>query len=592
MDYLLKNKRIHMVTVFLSIMLVFISILLSAPMNADAKKNVKEKSQLSHGVDYKKMNYTKGGAKGRVNLMEMDVSDAFTEVQFGKPQPLDNLATVRDRANSYDKKYNQIIGAINANFWKVKPGWSDTTRPVHLISEDNRLVYAGYVNKGNNNLINEPIAFGMDKNGEGLIDRYNVRLTYTFNGKNQKISHTNRKRAKNNTILYTSDFYKDNTDTNEYGTEVVLKGPKNAELTLSSSKEFEVTSIRKEKDKKPTEIADDAVVLSGNGKASKRLQKMKKGDTVDINIGMDEKWQDSEFMLAGGPQLVKNGKVNISMNENSAQAQALTSRTVVGVDKSQDKVFFVTVDTSISDGMNMKHMAKLMKDLGADTTLNLDGGGSTTMALRPENGSALQVANKLQDGSERGVSGILMAADTEPERIFRDVSARDDLYDGIKWAKENDAIAGYDDNTFKPDNKLSRQHGALMFTRTFDLEKPDASRAETLFTDIQSTHDYAEEIAAVSEADIFTGNDKQQFSPTNHLKREQMASTIVRAYDWEDSATGEKDIRTKNVDPAHRDSVQILADKGVTKELDDFRPGETVTRGQFANFLHRAEQVE
>src|SRR5699024_782403 len=185
------------------------------------------------------------------------------------------------------------------------------------ISEDNRLVYKGFVNESENEFVNEPIAFGMDRNGKGLIDHYNLNLKYVFNGKNYNIKHTNRKRAKNNTILYTSDFYKNNTDTNQYGTEIVLKGPKKPELTLGSTVKLEVESIRKEGDKKPINISDNHFVLSGHGNASDRLKKIKVGDKIDIIVDIDKKWQGSEFMLAGGPQLVKNGKVNVSMNTGS-----------------------------------------------------------------------------------------------------------------------------------------------------------------------------------------------------------------------------------------------------------------------------------
>jgi len=42
------------------------------------------------------------------------------------------------------------------------------------------------------------------------------------------------------------------------------------------------------------------------------------------------------------------------------------------------------------------------------------------------------------------------------------------------------------------------------------------------------------------------------------------------------------------VSPTHRESVQILADYGLTDQLEDFRPKAPVTRGQFSSFLYRA----
>src|SRR5699024_9497625 len=226
---------------------------------------------------------------------------------------------------------------------------------------------------------------------------------------------------------------------------------------------------------------------------------------------------------------------------------------------------------------------------GADTALNLDGGGSTTMVVRPKGGGSLKIANKLQDGAERGVSGILMAADTEPERIFSDVSYRDSHYEGINWLKDN-GIKGYSDNTYGVYEELSRQHAAVMFTHSLGLKKPDAEEAEIYVDDIDASMTYAEFIAAVGQAGIFKGNDRE-FLPYDTMTREQMATTIVKALNLEKSSE-HVDINLKNVDRSHQKNVQIFADYGITVELDDFRPREAVTRGQFATFLHKASQVQ
>lgn len=583
-------KKLHknQVVIVLSMILLMSSTLLSAPMTAEASAKVNQQYKPSYGVHYKNLNYSIGSKTEKVNVMEMDVADAFTEVQLGKPDPLDNLTTVLNRAKSYNKKGNQIVGAINANFYH-----GSERRPVHLISEENRLVYAGYINEDNKNTyVNEPIAFGIDAEGKGLIDHYNLGLTYTHDGKTRKISHTNRKRATNNTILYTSDFYKNNTDTNEWGTEVVLKGPKNPELTLGQTIEMEVDAIRPEGNKTPIKISDDYFVLSGHGNASNRLKQMKVGDIVKINVGMDEKWQGSEFMLAGGPLLVKDGKVDISMNSGSWNANAIRARTAVGIDKSREKVFFVTVDEKQANGktgMNMKQLAQLMIDMGADTALNLDGGGSTTMVVLPRGGGNLKLANRPTDGVQRSVSGILMAADTEPERIFSDVSYRNSHVDGVHWLNDK-GITGFPDGTYGVYDQLSRQQAAVMFTNVLGLEKTDPSVTAELFTDIEVDKTYADYIGAVAQAKIYTGRDGQ-FLPYKDMTRQQMATTIVNAFGLEET-DAKVDINLDNVSDDHKKNVQILADNGITNALDDFRAYETITRGQFATFLYKASQIQ
>ena len=43
----------------------------------------------------------------------------------------------------------------------------------------------------------------------------------------------------------------------------------------------------------------------------------------------------------------------------------------------------------------------MLLDLGADTGLNLDGGGSTTLVARPLGGTSATLRNTPSDGSER-----------------------------------------------------------------------------------------------------------------------------------------------------------------------------------------------
>src|SRR5699024_9659178 len=71
----------------------------------------------------------------------------------------------------------------------------------------------------------------------------------------------------------------------------------------------------------------------------------------------------------------------------------------------------------------------------------------------------------------------------------------------------------------------------------------------------------------------------------------QMATIIVRAHEFKTSDT-KVDINLKNVSPSHEKGVQILANLKITNQLDDFRPSEMTTRGQFASFLYRSHDIE
>lgn len=78
----------------------------------------------------------------------------------------------------------------------------------------------------------------------------------------------------------------------------------------------------------------------------------------------------SDF-LAGSPTLVSDGEVNIDWgNKHSSYIDGVHKRSAVGISK--DKMFLYTSPDSCSVG----ELAKRMKELGATTAINLDGGGS------------------------------------------------------------------------------------------------------------------------------------------------------------------------------------------------------------------------
>lgn len=90
-------------------------------------------------------------------------------------------------------------------------------------------------------------------------------------------------------------------------------------------------------------------------------------------------WQAFSF----GPQLVGDGKVTVSENEEVTFAKANNQRTAIGI--IDDLHYLMVVTDGRSDesrGLTLYQMAHLMKSLGAKTAYNLDGGGSSTMVYQ------------------------------------------------------------------------------------------------------------------------------------------------------------------------------------------------------------------
>jgi len=135
------------------------------------------------------------------------------------------------------------------------------------------------------------------------------------------------------------------------------------------------------------------------------------GDRVAVEIGLDAAWEDVRFAIGGGDILVENGVVceNIMGEEH---AKINNPRTAIGYTAEGElKLFAVDGRSTSSLGMKMDALAQTMVALGCVGAINLDGGGSTTVVLRAEDGR-LSVENIPAGGEERRVSNAILFVNT------------------------------------------------------------------------------------------------------------------------------------------------------------------------------------
>jgi len=164
---------------------------------------------------------------------------------------------------------------------------------------------------------------------------------------------------------------------------------------------------------------------------------------------------------------------------------------------------------------------------------------------------------------------------------FKDVDKNNSHYEGIHYLTERGIISGYKDNTYKPDRTITRSQTAALFTKALNLPKEKFIK---VYRDVDKNHEYADAIISSWRAGIF--NRTASHFNDGPLTREQMATVLVNAYDLKDNG---KAVNAKfaNISPSHRGNVKILFQQGITNQKKDYRPSETVTRGQFATFLYK-----
>jgi hypothetical protein len=335
------------------------------------------------GVEYARVEHKIGNDPVKINLLRLDLTRVRLDVQhaFDKAIGVEPVSAIAKRHNA--------IAAVNAGFFRLdKTEFAGDAAGAlvidkRLFSESKDLRVAVGIINGRSAT---EVFFGHPDFRASVVDD-----DYT----GTEIAGTNRERLKDEVIVYTPDFG-DNTRTKGGGVELVLKRGK-------------VISINRNGN---SAIPRDGLVISGDGdgggglterwKVGARIRYSKVHREAMYDFGPDierEKKRSERFLTFssdivfkledvtnGVPQLIKNGKMDITWQEEKASksfAEMRHPRTAVAKLK-DGKFLMITVDgrqPGVSVGMNLQELAEYLLSLGATDAMNLDGGGSTTMFL-------------------------------------------------------------------------------------------------------------------------------------------------------------------------------------------------------------------
>jgi exopolysaccharide biosynthesis protein len=218
--------------------------------------------------------------------------------------------------------------------------------------------------------------------------------------RHRKVDGMNRLRAENELIIFTPEFSR-TTLTLPSGIEIVVRRGRIAEIKDQSGS---------------TRIPDDGYVISASGEARIwALQNLRNGlliklktDLIALEKDLQDKWNRADQIISGTPQLIRNGRIEITKDLEGNGAKFVTDRhprTAIAKLK-DDKILLVVVDgrqPNYSTGMSLMSLAELLVEFGAVEAINLDGGGSSAMVLQGK------LVNKPSDAAgERSVSDALL----------------------------------------------------------------------------------------------------------------------------------------------------------------------------------------
>jgi hypothetical protein len=240
------------------------------------------------------------------------------------------------------------------------------------------------------------------------MDCLSINSVVIAGEKSAMISGVNRVATENSLNLYTPR-YGNVTDSTKNTAEAVLI-PVKSPISAGKSVKLTVASVNQSN---CTPIPANGYVLSGTGNDKAFVASLKKGDTIEIattistsggaNINPSE-------VVSGYPVILRDDKTTNPI-DILYHLNGLHPRTAIGNDKSGTKLIILIVDgrSKDSEGCTSKVLADIMRYVGCDDAMNLDGGGSSELYVR-----SLGICNVPSDGKERTVANGIFAIAKAP----------------------------------------------------------------------------------------------------------------------------------------------------------------------------------
>lgn len=330
---------------------------------------------ISSGVTHEKiLRFTTAGW-WNINVLRIDLNDRYTELKgLINPNGIPN----RDKVSALVEKHGAIAG-INGDYFNYQPVPSSMGTLIsegEMISSPIELAYA------------LPTFYLTNSNEGGItyLDRKIVAKNLS-NGKEVLINTINKATPNFDTVTLLNKHWGANSFGNKFHSdlvEVLVVDDRVRDVRIGGS---------------PMAIPrENGYVLALRGQA---LLNFAVGDKVKLEVDTVPNIDNIKFAIGGGSIILKNGELSLTNINNKGNEP----RTGIGINKDNTELILVTIDGRDSSfkGVSQEMFGAILRELGAYNALNLDGGGSTTMAIKPVDEEKATVVNKPSDGGERSV---------------------------------------------------------------------------------------------------------------------------------------------------------------------------------------------
>lgn len=166
--------------------------------------------------------------------------------------------------------------------------------------------------------------------------------------------------------------------------------------------------------------------------------------------------------------------------------------------------------------------------------------------------------------------------------VFMDVSKDFWAYDAIKTLSQRNWVNGYEDGSFRPDDKITRAEYVKLIASVFGITP--GGNAD--FSDVSRDAWYYPYVAVASERGIITGYGTE-FKPDEKISRQDVAVILCRVL----NVNSDGDILLNDADGISQyaySSVSYLINTGIINGYPDgtFRAGDPISRAEVAKIIY------
>ena len=394
------------------ISLVMLLFLMTISTNVFAANKLLFQEPIAPGVVRYKYEVTRDKKNAQTNVVTVDLNSPYIKINtVAGGGTYTNKATVSQMADR-----TNAVALVNGDFFTMQ--LQGVPLGASIIDGDMKSSPA---------VLTDIWSFGIDENNTAFIDSTKFVGSVTApNGKSYPIDGLNK------TFYWyqPSKEYSHESKIQMYNSfwSSKSRGDKTAgEVLLSEDNVVEQIVYRKNIDMK---IPEGKKILQVSGGSERFMREnVKVGDRLQINTNIEPN-RNWKMMIGGHALLVENGAIK-KYTKDVNSIGGVRARTAVGISQDGKTVYIVSAEgrTNRSPGLSLNELSQFMLDLGAYKAMNLDGGGSTAMAVRNLGDlKRTRVTNPERNAGERKVvNGLGVFNTTTNTGVISDVKFESDL---------------------------------------------------------------------------------------------------------------------------------------------------------------------